>query len=106
MKRTFISALAMALMLSVAPHANAVVNDEVANDKVTLSQTDDQIDSVTTDKKIGKRQKRMGKANLVPPPYREAVVYFTKDISPEGIIKIYKYINQNIKGKVAIKCHT
>ena len=34
------------------------------------------------------------------------VVYFTKDISPEGLVKIYDKISQNIDGKVAIKFHT
>ncbi len=34
------------------------------------------------------------------------IVYFTKDISPEGLIKIYDKISQNIDGKVAIKFHT
>ena len=33
-------------------------------------------------------------------------VYFTKDISPEGLLKIYKKVNQDITGKVAIKIHT
>ena len=33
-------------------------------------------------------------------------VYFTKDISPEGLVKIYEKIQQNIDGKVAIKIHT
>lgn len=33
-------------------------------------------------------------------------VYFTRDISPEGLIKIYDKISQNIDGKVAIKFHT
>lgn len=36
----------------------------------------------------------------------EAKVYFTRDISPKGILKVYNAINQNITGKVAIKCHT
>lgn len=36
----------------------------------------------------------------------DAKVYFTRDISPKGILKIYNAINQNITGKVAIKCHT
>ena len=35
-----------------------------------------------------------------------AVVYFTKDISLEGLVKIYNQISQNVKGKVAIKVHT
>ncbi len=34
------------------------------------------------------------------------VVYFTRDISPEGLVKIYDKISANIDGKVAIKFHT
>ena len=34
------------------------------------------------------------------------VVYFTRDISPEGLVKIYDKISQHIDGKVAIKLHT
>lgn len=33
-------------------------------------------------------------------------VFFTKDISAAGIINIYKFINKNISGKVALKVHT
>lgn len=40
------------------------------------------------------------------PQAQPAVVYFTKDISPEGLVKIYDKISQNIQGKVAIKVHT
>lgn len=36
----------------------------------------------------------------------ESIVYFTRDLSPEGLKKIYKKINQNIFGKVAVKVHT
>jgi len=36
----------------------------------------------------------------------ESIVYFTRDLSPEGIAKIYERVNGNITGKVAIKCHT
>lgn len=35
-----------------------------------------------------------------------AVVYFTRDISPEGLLKVYERINQDIQGRVAIKIHT
>ncbi len=34
-----------------------------------------------------------------------SVVYFTKDISPEGVMKIFQYIKSNVKGKVGIKVH-
>ncbi len=36
----------------------------------------------------------------------ESVVYFTRDLSPEGLKKIYERVNQGITGKVAIKLHT
>ena len=35
-----------------------------------------------------------------------AKVYFTRDISPVGLLKIYHKVNQDIKGKVAIKWHS
>ena len=37
---------------------------------------------------------------------QKAKVYFTRDISPKGILKIYNAINSEITGKVAIKVHT
>ena len=36
----------------------------------------------------------------------ESIVYFTRDISPAGIIKIYERIKSTISGKVALKLHT
>lgn len=36
----------------------------------------------------------------------ESVVYFTRDLSAEGLRKIYERVNSNIAGKVAIKLHT
>ena len=36
----------------------------------------------------------------------ESIVYFTKDLSSEGLRKIYARICQDITGKVAIKLHT
>jgi uncharacterized Fe-S center protein len=35
-----------------------------------------------------------------------AIVYFTRDISPAGLLKIYNKVNEGITGKVAIKIHT
>ncbi len=34
-----------------------------------------------------------------------ANVYFTRDISPEGVMKIFSYIQANVKGNVGIKVH-
>ena len=36
----------------------------------------------------------------------ESVVYFTKDISPEGLVKIYEALGVEAKGKVAVKIST
>ena len=36
----------------------------------------------------------------------ESIVYFTRDLSPEGLMKVYERVNGNICGKVAIKLHT
>ena len=36
----------------------------------------------------------------------ESIVYFTRDLSPEGLEKIYKRVCGNICGKVGIKLHT
>ena len=33
----------------------------------------------------------------------KSVVYFTKDISSEGLIKIFNALNITLKGKVAVK---
>ena len=36
----------------------------------------------------------------------ESIVYFTRDLSSEGLEKIYKKVKENIDGKIAIKLHT
>ena len=36
----------------------------------------------------------------------ESIVYFTRDLSSEGLLKLFAKINTNITGKVAIKLHT
>ncbi len=37
---------------------------------------------------------------------KKSVVYFTKDISPKGLIKIYEALGRELKGKVAVKIST
>lgn len=39
-------------------------------------------------------------------PRSKASVYFTKDLSPEGLRKVYARVNQGMAGKIAIKLHT
>ena len=36
----------------------------------------------------------------------KSIVYFTKNITKEGLIKIYEALNRNLKGKVAVKIST
>ncbi|MDR3709292.1 MAG: DUF362 domain-containing protein [Capsulimonadaceae bacterium] len=39
-------------------------------------------------------------------PQKPSHVYFTKDISVEGLLKVYSKINRHINGRVAIKLHS
>ena len=36
----------------------------------------------------------------------ESIVYFTRDLSAEGLRRLYARVSGNIRGKVAIKLHT
>ena len=36
----------------------------------------------------------------------KAKVYFTKDLTPEGVVKIYEALGINLPGKVAVKLHS
>lgn len=36
----------------------------------------------------------------------ESIVYFTRNLSPEGLIKAYEQVCANIKGRTAVKLHT
>lgn len=36
----------------------------------------------------------------------ESVVYFTRDLSPEGLQKLYERVNGKMIGKIGIKLHT
>ncbi len=37
---------------------------------------------------------------------KPSIVYFTKDLSPEGLHKVYSRIKENMTGRIAIKLHT
>lgn len=39
-------------------------------------------------------------------PQRRAQVFFTRDISIDGLLKIYGLVNQGLSGRIAIKLHT
>ena len=36
----------------------------------------------------------------------ESIVYFTRNLSSEGLEKLYNKVKENIDGKIAIKLHT
>ena len=36
----------------------------------------------------------------------ESIVYFTRDLSAEGLIRLYEKIKENLTGRVAVKLHT
>lgn len=54
----------------------------------------------------GAANKADNPAEPLPGKQAKAIVYFTEDISPEGLVKIYDKVGANIKGKTAIKIHT
>ena len=35
-----------------------------------------------------------------------SIAYFTRDLSPEGLLKIYDRVSQVLSGKLAVKLHT
>lgn len=43
---------------------------------------------------------------LAAPPAPASKVFFTQDISVEGLLKVYAQVNQHMTGKIAIKLHT
>ncbi|PKU24798.1 DUF362 domain-containing protein [Telmatospirillum siberiense] len=45
-------------------------------------------------------------ANAFAAPQEKSQVFFTKNISSDGLLEIYSKINQNVSGRVAIKLHT
>ena len=54
----------------------------------------------------GAANKADNPAEPLPGKQAKAIVYFTEDITPEGLVKIYDKVGVNIKGKTAIKIHT
>jgi len=36
---------------------------------------------------------------------KKSIVYFTSDISPEGVMRVFDYVRDSVKGKVGIKVH-
>ena len=36
----------------------------------------------------------------------ESTVYFTRDLSAEGLRKIYRLVSSNLTGRIAVKLHT
>ncbi len=54
-------------------------------------------------------EKKPGKAKYIPYEERtgnESIVYFTRDLSANGLKKIYSKINANLTDKIAVKLHT
>ena len=56
-----------------------------------------------------KAKEPLGSSVNIPVKDRQgkaSIVYFTRDLSPEGLRKIYQKVNHNLKGKIAVKLHT
>ncbi len=58
---------------------------------------------------MGKQTDRADGSHYIPYQERmgnESIVYFTRDLSPNGMAKVYARVNGHIAGRVAIKLHT
>ena len=60
---------------------------------------------------MGERKAVPGKDGNKYIPYEQrsgekSVVYFTRDLSPEGLLKIYDRVSKGMEGKIAVKLHT
>lgn len=60
---------------------------------------------------MAEEKKVPGKNGNVYVPYakrtgNESIVYFTRELNKEGLEKIYKRINGDLKGRIAVKVHT
>ena len=60
---------------------------------------------------MGERKAVPGKDGNKYVPYEQrtgekSVVYFTRDLSPEGLLKIYGRVAKGMEGKIAVKLHT
>ena len=61
------------------------------------------------EKDMAKAAEPLGSSVNIPVEERQgkaSTVYFTRDLSPEGLKKIYRKVNQNMQGKIAVKLHT
>lgn len=61
------------------------------------------------EKKMDKTEAGKGGERFIPYCDRtgnESVVYFTRDLSAEGLMRAYEKVSENITGKVAVKLHT
>ena len=57
------------------------------------------------------QEKKAGRGGEHYIPYEErkgneSIVYFTRDLSAEGLIRLYEKIKENLTGRVAVKLHT
>jgi len=92
-RRRFVKLAGTAIALAALPGCGALAADENAKQPVK-----------TKEKVAG-----TGGEHYVPYNERsgaEAVVYFTRDLSAAGLLKIYDRVKANLGGKVAIKLHT
>ena len=71
-------------------------NEPITNTAAAASNVANPVPGTDGDKYIAPSE-RTGK---------ESVVYFTRDLSPAGLVKIYDKISTNLTGKIAVKLHT
>ncbi|NLM57822.1 MAG: DUF362 domain-containing protein [Clostridium sp.] len=98
-KRSRIIALLIVLAFSIVSGCTPK-NSEVDNPNQNI------IDERATDgKETAENTEPSSKPGSKTLPEEEPIVYMTKDISPEGLIRIYEALGRQATGKVGIKVH-
>ena len=96
-RRKFVKLAGAAVAMAALPGCATFAADAVEKDKGAKEQ-------------VGKAKVAgTGGEHYIPYSERqgaESVVYFTRDLSAAGLLKLYDRVKDNLGGKVAIKLHT
>ena len=81
---------------------------KVAGGAVTLAAIPALLQGTAKAQEISPQTRKTWEGSHAVSPHdpSKPTVYFTRDLSPAGVQKIYERINQGIVGKVGVKLHT
>jgi len=92
--------LIMIIFIGCGANKNISQNEKISEESLKN-------DALETDSEVSKKQKEELLTEPTPTKAAEeaSTVYMTKDISPEGLMRIYEALGREATGKVAVKIH-